>query len=79
MEHPTELYSKGRLQALTANVRLGYKWTVTTTLAYNSAVLVTTVKSFILSAQEANLKRKLISHQLKTGPMLSESLDALPE
>jgi hypothetical protein len=49
----TWLQSKGKLLALTANIRLGWRWrTVTNTLAYCSKELNTSVKKFYSRDQE---------------------------
>jgi len=48
-----ELHSKGRIQALPSNVRVGYKCLeVTMTLALYIKVLTTTLKSFIVQAPQ---------------------------
>jgi hypothetical protein len=47
------LYFMGRLLALLANIRLGWKWlTMTNALAYCNTESVATVKSFIVQALE---------------------------
>ncbi len=53
MEPFTGPYHKGRLLALSGNIRLGGKWlTVKNTLAYNARELNTVVKQFMTSALE---------------------------
>ncbi len=51
MEHLAELHTKGELQVLAANSRLGWKClTVTKSLAYYGSKLATIVENFIALA-----------------------------
>jgi hypothetical protein len=74
VEHLLGLLSNGRLQALSANVRQGWKCiTVASTLAYRDAATITVVKSFIVQVPELVFTKVLNNsyhHNLASGCLI---------